>query len=82
MLVDVLNNPFMHQDSLRLAANLRVNGDWENESVVFSVCEIELLKPELFDDLCGHKSVLNRSLLVIVLIAEVLAHIHRNQRGR
>lgn len=61
MLVDVLNDPaavsvrrktycggdspLMHQDDLRLPADLRMDAHGKDERVILSVCEVELLHP-------------------------------------
>lgn len=40
----------MHQNDLRLPADLRVDGDGEDEAVILAVGEVELLAPQLLHD--------------------------------
>ena len=39
----------MHQDNMRLPANLRMNAHGEDESGVLPVSKVELLHPQLFN---------------------------------
>lgn len=50
VLVDVLDDPLMHENHLWLPTNLRMYAHREDEGVVLAIREIELLLPQPLDD--------------------------------
>lgn len=49
--------PFEHEDDVRVAGDVRVHGDGEDEVVVFAVEVVEVVAPELLDGLGVHPAV-------------------------
>jgi len=49
--------PFKHEDDVRVAGDVRVHGDGEDEVVVFAVEVVEVVAPELLDRLGVHPAV-------------------------
>ena len=61
MLANILNDPLVHQQNMRLPAHLWVNRHWEDERIILPIREIELLHPQLLDDMSIHEALRSRS---------------------
>ena len=54
---DVLDQSLQHENHMRMAADVRMDGHWEAKVVVFPVEKIEMISPQVFNVLWIHPAV-------------------------